>query len=142
MKLIAGILEFTPSVVVSSGPAPEEIESARFLTTQFSGKVFATEGRANWAQLAELLRSASYFVGVDTAAMHLAAACGCPTVCLFGPSPVFEYHPWKVKHWMIRPHDWIGEEAAKKISRDELMKEIPVAKVLEACREAAQLKAL
>jgi len=141
-QLISGILEFTPAVIVSCGPAPEEIESAHALTSQFSGKVYATEGRANWAQLAGLLHSASYFVGVDTAAMHLAAACGCPTVCLFGPSPVFEYHPWKVKHWMIRPHDWLGEETAKKIPRDEIMKEIPVASVLEACREAAKLKGL
>jgi len=48
----------------------------------------------------------------------------------------------EVKHWMIRPQDWLGEEVAKKISRDELMKEIPVAQVLEACCDAAKLKAL
>jgi ADP-heptose:LPS heptosyltransferase len=73
---------------------------------------------------------------VDTAAMHLAAASQCPTVALFGPSPVFEYHPWKVRHQMIRPQDWLGEAAAKTMPREELMREIPLDQVLTACREA------
>jgi len=36
--------------------------------------------------MAGLLYSGSLFIGVDTAAMHLAAACQTPTVALFGPS--------------------------------------------------------
>jgi ADP-heptose:LPS heptosyltransferase len=78
---------------------------------------------------------------VDTAAMHLAAACQCPTVALFGPSPVFEYHPWQEKHWMIRPQDWLGEAEAKAIPREELMREIPLAAVLAACHEAWKFRA-
>jgi heptosyltransferase-3 len=73
---------------------------------------------------------------VDTAAMHLAAACQCPTIALFGPSPVFEYHPWHVKHQMIRPQDWLSEAAAKAMPCDELMREIPFDRVLTACEEA------
>jgi heptosyltransferase-3 len=82
------------------------------------------------------LHKASFFIGVDTAAMHLAAAAQCPTVCLFGPSPIYEYHPWKVKNWIISPQDCLGKDEAKKILENELMKEIPVDRVLAACRAA------
>jgi heptosyltransferase-3 len=109
------------------------------LAAKFPGKVVSTEGRASWTPLAELLHEASYFVGVDTAAMHLAAAAGCPTVCLFGPSPAFEYHPWQVKHWMIRPQDWLSEDDVKKIPRDSLMKQISVDRVVAGCLDAAGL---
>jgi heptosyltransferase-3 len=34
------------------------------------------------------------FIGNDTGLMHLAAACGTPTLGLFGPSPVGRYAPW------------------------------------------------
>jgi ADP-heptose:LPS heptosyltransferase len=68
--------------------------------------------------------------------MHLAAACQCPSVVLFGPSPAFEYHPWKTRHWMIRPENWPGEEEAKKFPGEKWMERIPVEKVLTACREA------
>jgi ADP-heptose:LPS heptosyltransferase len=43
-------------------------------------------------------------VGVDTAAMHLAAACQCPTVAIFGPSSVAEWRPWKVAHRLVLAH--------------------------------------
>jgi ADP-heptose:LPS heptosyltransferase len=35
--------------------------------------------------------------------MHLAAACECPTVALFGPTPVSEYHPWQNTHCLLSP---------------------------------------
>jgi heptosyltransferase-3 len=137
-QLVRSVLDFTPAVVISCGPGPQEIASTRALAAKFPGKVFSTEGRASWTQLAELLHEASYFVGVDTAAMHLAAAAGCPTVCLFGPSPAFEYHPWQVKHWMIRPQDWLEDTTLKKIPQNDLMREIPLWRVLDACKAASE----
>jgi heptosyltransferase III len=134
--LIPRLLEFVPRLLISCGPDPCEVESARALSKKFGPRVQTTAGTANWAQLAWLLRRAAFFIGVDTAAMHLAAACQCPTVALFGPSPVFEYHPWQVRHWMIRPQDWLGEAAAKAMPRDELIREIPLDRVLAACKEA------
>ncbi len=136
-ELLRGLLEFTPAIVLSCGPASEETSAAATLVEKLGPRVISTAGSADWSQLAWLLDRALYFVGVDTAAMHLAAAVGCPTVCLFGPSPAFEFHPWNVKHWMIRPQDWLDEEAVKAIPRDALMREIPVSRVLAACREAA-----
>lgn len=99
----------------------------------------STLGNADWAELAWLLDRAAFFIGVDTAAMHLAAAVNCPSVVLFGPSPVHEYHPWQTRYWMLRPQDWLGEDKAKEIPREKLIAEIPVDRVLTACREAAAI---
>ena len=134
--LIPELLKLVPRLLISCGPDPAESASALSLSEKFGTRVQTTAGTANWAQLAWLLRRARFFVGVDTAAMHLAAACQCPTIALFGPSPVFEYHPWKVRHWMIRPQDWLGEATAKAMPRDELMRGIPLERVLAACEEA------
>lgn len=135
-SLIERLLEFVPRLLISCGPAPQEIESSQALCRKFGSRLHTTAGASSWSQLAYLLRHAAFFVGVDTAAMHLAAACQCPVVSLFGPSPVFEYHPWQVKNWMIRPQDWLGEATAKALPRDELMREIPLDRVLAACEEA------
>src|SRR5262249_34342907 len=40
------------------------------------------------------LKHARLFIGNDSGTMHLAAAAGCPTVGLFGPSDEQLYGPW------------------------------------------------
>jgi heptosyltransferase-3 len=136
-RLLESLLEIVPRIVLSCGPEREEISQSRYLCEKFGPRIESTLGQASWSQLAWLLMHAKFFIGVDTAAMHLAAACQCPTVALFGPSPVFEYHPWRVKHWLVRPQDWLSEEEVKKIPQDQLMEQISVDKVLAWCREAA-----
>lgn len=44
------------------------------------------DGRLRLAETADLLRLAALYVGPDTATTHLAAACGTPTLALFGPT--------------------------------------------------------
>ena len=134
-KLIKGILEGTPHVVLSCGPSTEEIVAARQLVDKCGPNVVSTFGKADWSQLAWLLKRAAYFVGVDTAAMHLAAAAGCPTVCLFGPSSPIVFPPWQVKYRIIRPHDWIGEDEIKIIPPEKLMFSIQEDWVMNACRD-------
>lgn len=136
-EILQRCLLITPRILISCGPGEDELAATRLLISKLGERVFTTYGQASWAELAWLLHKASFFLGVDTAAMHLAAAVGCPTVCLFGPSPEFEYHPWRVKYWMIRPQDWIPEEAMKKIPREKIMQQISIEKVWEACQEAA-----
>jgi heptosyltransferase-3 len=135
-ELLREVLKFMPHILLSCGPGEEEVSEAKALCDKLGSQVTTTAGRASWSELASLLHKASFFIGVDTAAMHLAAAARCPTVCLFGPSPIYEYHPWKVKNWIISPQDCLGKDEAKKILENELMKEIPVDRVLAACRAA------
>ena len=89
-------------VVVSVGPDPEEIELGDRLVNNLGPGSVSTEGKLTWPNLAWLLCHARFFAGVDTAAMHLAAAMGCPTVALFGPdSNTSNWHPWQVPHELI-----------------------------------------
>jgi heptosyltransferase-3 len=138
--LIERLLEFIPKILISCGPATQEIKSAEALCRKFGPQVQTTAGMTSWSQLAWLLRRASFFVGVDTAAMHLAAACDCPTVALFGPSPVFEYHPWQVKNWVLHPQNWLDEENIKTIKLEKLMLRLPTDQVFAACLSAFQYK--
>jgi ADP-heptose:LPS heptosyltransferase len=43
---------------------------------------------------AALFRRCALFIGNDSGLMHIAAACGTPTLGLFGPSDVRQYAPW------------------------------------------------
>jgi heptosyltransferase-3 len=52
-------------------------------------------------QLGRLIQGASLFLGVDTVAMHVAAAVQAPTVALFGPSSEWSWHPWQVRHALV-----------------------------------------
>ncbi|MFM8715425.1 MAG: glycosyltransferase family 9 protein, partial [Spartobacteria bacterium] len=130
--LIPRLLQLVPRLLISCGPDAAEVQSARSLCEKFGSAVQTTAGTANWSQLAWLLRRARFFVGVDTAAMHLAAACQSPTVALFGPSPIYEYHPWMVRYWMVLPETPIHPEKSASCS----MRDITLDTVLAACTEA------
>jgi heptosyltransferase-3 len=55
------------------------------------------DGRLRWPQLAALIAGARLYVGPDTAVTHLAAASGCPTVALFGPTDPRLWGPWPAR---------------------------------------------
>jgi ADP-heptose:LPS heptosyltransferase len=61
--------------------------SARGRTIDLTGKVDLLTAYA-------CLKRASLFIGNDSGLMHIAAAAGCPTVGLFGPSDERRYGPW------------------------------------------------
>jgi heptosyltransferase-3 len=73
-------------VVVTGGPAEEERAYVREVLAGMKPPVVDVSGRLRFAQTADLLRRAAVFVGPDTATTHLAAACGTPTVAVFGPT--------------------------------------------------------
>jgi heptosyltransferase III len=52
------------------------------------------DGRLSWREIAGLLKRAKVYVGPDTSVTHLAAASGCPTVALFGPTDPRLWGPW------------------------------------------------
>jgi heptosyltransferase-3 len=77
------LLERLPQIVISVGSDEKEVALAAELQSALGAAALSTQGRLSWAQLAGLLYQARLFVGVDTAAMHLAGACQCPTVARF-----------------------------------------------------------
>lgn len=131
--LAARLLTIVPGIIVSCGPGREEVQAADELCAAVGDRAISTRGGTNWAQLAGILQRAKFFVGVDTAAMHLAAAMQCPVVCLFGPSADFEFHPWSVPYWMVRAQDAVGAENVATAAKENLMRLISVERVFDAC---------
>ena len=81
------------AVLASGGPAEEE---RRHLDAIWQDMAFVQriDGRLNWPELSATLAGAQIYVGPDTSVTHLAAASGCPTVALFGPTDARRWGPW------------------------------------------------
>jgi heptosyltransferase-3 len=91
-----------------------------------------------WAQLAEVLHTARVFVGVDTAAMHLAAACQCPTVAIFGHSSVVQWKPWQVPNRVLAGLGEMDEWPAEMVAAENPILRVGVAQAETAAREIAR----
>jgi len=72
--------------------APAERERANELAGVCAGGVINLAGRTTLAELAGVLHFSSLHIGVDSAAPHIAAAVGTPTVTIYGPS---DWRYWK-----------------------------------------------
>ncbi len=96
--LIDALCQQELRVAISGGPGTDE----RAYVDSVLEKVEATrykrvDGRLSLAQTADVLRMASLYVGPDTATTHLAAACGTPTVALYGPTDPAIWGPWPAR---------------------------------------------
>jgi heptosyltransferase-3 len=125
-------------IIVSAGPDAEEVSQADEMSKVIGGNSLSTAGKLRWSQLAWLLYQARLFVGVDTAAMHLAAACQSPTVAIFGPSKVSAWGPWRVPCRVVTP----GKEALADMNEENveeqrrfLTEKIPLEEVKAACED-------
>jgi lipopolysaccharide heptosyltransferase III len=87
--LAAGLDERCIDVVAIGGPDPAERE---YLDRVWRGTVAVHQ--LSWAQNVALLQKARLYVGPDTSVSHLAAATGCSTVALFGPTDPRLWAPW------------------------------------------------
>lgn len=86
-------------VVLTGSNEAEEVAYCQRLATASGALCLA--GKLSLAQTADLLRRSALFVGPDTAVTHIAAACGIPTVALFGPSNPVKWGPWPSSHDLI-----------------------------------------
>jgi predicted lipopolysaccharide heptosyltransferase III len=88
-----------PSAVIGSR---EEAGAAAGIVGKCSGPVFNLAGKTTLGELAALISRSRLHVGVDSAAPHIAAAVGTPTVTIFGPSN------WK---------SWVVEDETHRVAR-------------------------
>ncbi|MGE3144366.1 MAG: glycosyltransferase family 9 protein [Pseudorhodoplanes sp.] len=80
------------SVVATGGPGEAE---RRYLDSLWDGiEVHRLDGKLTWPEISALLQAARLFVGPDTSVTHLAAAAGCPTVAIYGPTDPRLWGPW------------------------------------------------
>lgn len=91
--------------VVLAGPGKAERDRAATLLAALPEAVDLV-GRLSLTEVGALLAGAALFVGNDSGLSHLAAAAGCPTLCLFGPTDPVGAAP------LGRAAAWIGAPGA------------------------------
>ena len=136
--LAAALAQRFAHVVISCGPDAGERDEAAWLHRQLGAKIVDTQGALTWPQLAGLLYRARLYVGLNTAAMHLAAACGCPAVALFGRTWEGHWRPWQSPHRTVSEIDAaplpnLREDLARATRRS--MDGISPERVVVACDE-------
>lgn len=85
-------------VVLTGGPDPAERDYVAEVARELPSPPLNLAGELSLPMLGALLSRASLYVGPDTAATHMAAAVGIPTVALFGPSNPVKWGPWPKGH--------------------------------------------
>ncbi|MCE0484526.1 MAG: glycosyltransferase family 9 protein [Methylacidiphilales bacterium] len=137
-EVCRALLKRFSRVVIACGPVAHEIEEAAWVRRELGSSLLNTEGKTTWPEMAWLFSRAKLYVGPNTAAMHLAAACGCPVVALFGPSIEDYWYPWQVPYRIVTSHGYIPvtdtrERYAQVKKRS--MAEIEARDVIAACEE-------
>ncbi|MEO9190687.1 MAG: glycosyltransferase family 9 protein [Acetobacteraceae bacterium] len=89
--LAAGALPGAVPVVLGGPGAAERAMAAPLLA--LLPEAIDLVGALSLPEAAACLARADLYVGNDSGLMHLAAAAGCPTLGLFGPTPADEYAP-------------------------------------------------
>jgi heptosyltransferase-3 len=92
-------------VVLSGGADPEE---KAYSAAVGSGEALDLTGKLPLAALPALYRKARLFVGPDTSTTHIAAACGVPTLALFGPTNPVKWGPWPARYSGPNPYQRRG----------------------------------
>ena len=116
VKLIEWIAERFSCSVLIIGSANER-SRADDLLHQCGPGVYNLAGRTSLGELAALLTTCDLLIGGDSAGMHVAAAVGTPTVCLFGPSSPSNWAPRGKQHRVIQK-DWVCVPCRQKGCQD------------------------
>lgn len=88
-------------VIMVSGPDQAERDYVQNILQARPHNAIDLSGRLTLPELAALIARARCFIGLDSVAMHMAAAVGTPCIALFGPSSDKSWHPWQVPHRVI-----------------------------------------
>jgi len=91
--------EFHVAVVIVG--SSEETARAADLVKKCSGAAYSLAGKTTLAELAGVLRLSRFHIGVDSAAPHIAAAVGTPTISIYGPSDWRDWAPVGEQHRVI-----------------------------------------
>jgi ADP-heptose:LPS heptosyltransferase len=92
-------LRYDVTIVITG--SSEERGRADQVMARCRTKPFNLAGKTSIGELAAVLSACCGFIGVDTAALHLAAAVGVPTLGFFGPSPAVCWAPRGSQHTVV-----------------------------------------
>ncbi len=86
--------------IVITGPDDERDRAAEIVKGS-KIDVYSLAGKTSIAELVAVLKRCSLLIGIDSAAVHIAAAVGIPTVTIFGPSSPVNWAPRGKQHCVI-----------------------------------------
>ncbi|MFH0924555.1 MAG: putative lipopolysaccharide heptosyltransferase III [bacterium] len=94
--------QYGAKIIITSSPAQKELDKIENILRYVRTKdIICLAGKTTLKELAAVSRRCKLFFGVDTAAMHIAAATGTTSIVLFGPSGEFHWGPWGEDHIVI-----------------------------------------
>ncbi|CAM3936065.1 putative lipopolysaccharide heptosyltransferase III [Serratia silvae] len=125
------------TVVLTGGRSANEIAMIATILAHCAmpQRVVNLAGRLDLPELAVLIDRAKLFIGVDSVAMHMAAALQTPSVVLFGPSNLQQWSPWQAPHVLL----WAGNyrslpqpDAVDTATPERYLDAIPTSEVIRA----------
>ncbi len=93
-EVIAKLQKKGEQIVLSSGPAPEEMAYCQRILEKVPGIIDYT-GKMTLKGLGALIARADALITVDSVPVHLASALKTPMVALFGPTSEINWGPWR-----------------------------------------------
>lgn len=117
----------------------ERSQAAPVLAALPEGRRIDLVGAGDLTAIAACLGRCGMFVGNDSGLMHMAAACGIPTLGLFGPSRQEHYAPWGPRTaWVRTPESFetlTGADDYDHRTTDTMMDGLDVGTVVTAARD-------
>lgn len=133
LEVARSLLHRTERLVLTCGPTPWEVADAAWLQKKLGCSAVSTEGQTDWSQLADLFYRTKMLLTPNTAAMHLAAACGCPVVALFGPTRETHWRPWRSASRIVTGDAVTGGADTDELVTRRTMDSIAISDVIAAC---------
>jgi len=98
-EIMAQIIDYCESaldlrVLLTAAPIEKEQEKLQKILHYCRTEPIDLSGKLTLKETAALNRQALFFIGVDTAIMHISAANDVPVLAFFGPSGAFNWGPW------------------------------------------------
>lgn len=132
------------ATIIFTGSSAEHADIDQ-ITALMSHPSISLAGKTDLGTLAALYKSARVVIGADSGPLHLAVACGAPTVHLYGPADPLEFGPWGAtnRHIVLtssiscrpcRILDWPDTDAIN----HPCVRDIVPQAVIDAARRAAQ----
>jgi predicted lipopolysaccharide heptosyltransferase III len=125
----------TATVIVG---AAGEWEKAEYLIRSSHGRVYNMAGRTTLAELAAVLSMSRLHLGVDSAAPHIAAAVGAPTLTIYGPTDWRDWAPVGDRHTVIASRRECApcyKKGCEGTGQSKCLDELPIGPVTDVLRE-------
>lgn len=127
-----------PAIITGS---LEEKPKAEALIQKCAASAFNFAGKTTLAQLAGVLSLSRLHIGVDSAAPHIAAAAGTPTIIIYGPSSWKDWAPLGKDHRVVLPDmDCVPchQKGCDNSGRSRCLEELDADQVKSVIREAIE----